>query len=68
MKVIGFPILITARLTAQGISHYACLYFRDAGITAQLTARSRRLTYEMKTLLLGANPSRGIIMLLTSDE
>ena len=68
MEVIYFPIQITVRLTVQGISRYACCDYRNTRITVQLTVRSPRTTYAMKTLLLDGNPSRGIIILLISDE
>ena len=62
MELIYVPTRITVHLTVQGISRYACCDSRDAGITVQLTVRSPRITYAMKTLLLDGNPSRGIIM------
>ena len=52
MEVIYLPLRITVHLTVQGISRYACCDYRDAGITVQLTVRSARITYGMKTLLL----------------
>ena len=63
MEVIYFQIRITVRLTVQGISRYACCDCRDTRITVQLTVRSPRIMYAMKTLLLDGNPSRGIIIL-----